>query len=244
MKIFSLALMLWLFSAEILSAERYTFGVVPQFAPSKLHEIWYPILKELEQRTGYQLQMVGTTNIPAFEEGFISGEYDFAYMNPYHATVAMSKKGYRTLVRDQGRRLSGILVVRKESPLQKVSQLQGKRVAFPAPNALGASLLMRADIDQLYQTKIDPIYVQTHSSVYLHVLMGNTDAGGGVLATLRRQPQEIQDQLKIIYRTREMAPHPIMVHPRVSSTVAEAVQQALLEMGNSVEGAKLLARIP
>ncbi len=34
------------------AAERYAFGVVPQFEQRKLHGIWTPIIRELEKRTG------------------------------------------------------------------------------------------------------------------------------------------------------------------------------------------------
>jgi phosphonate transport system substrate-binding protein len=61
-------------------------------------------------------------------------------MNPYHAIRANKKHGYAPLVRDVGRSLFGIIVVKKDSPIETVSELDGEIVAFPAPNALGAAL--------------------------------------------------------------------------------------------------------
>ncbi|MEK9775021.1 MAG: PhnD/SsuA/transferrin family substrate-binding protein, partial [Quisquiliibacterium sp.] len=78
---------------------RYTFGVVPQFDARKVVEIWGPILKELEKRTGFDFELVGSPKIPQFEIEFEQGRYDFAYMNPYHALIAGRTQKYLPLVR-------------------------------------------------------------------------------------------------------------------------------------------------
>jgi phosphonate transport system substrate-binding protein len=228
------------------SAEKgvYSFGVVPQFEQRKLFRIWRPILNELEQRTGLRFKLVGSAKIPVFEQKYEQGDYDFAYMNPYHLLVAHDCQGYQPLVRDGGRQLRGILVVAKESQIQSVDELAEKRVAFPSPNALGASLLMRAELAKLHGVEIIPHYVQTHSSVYLHVALGQTIAGGGVASTLRSQKPEVREKLRILYETRPMSPHPISVHPRVPEADRLKVQQALLEMAKTEAGSALLAKIP
>ena len=222
----------------------YTVGVVPQFEARALAEIWVPILEELETRTGLTLRMVGSPRIPEFEEGFEAGEFDFAYMNPHHMLVANNKQGYLPLVRDGGRQLFGILTVRKDSPIESVADLDGKIVSFPAPNALGAALLMRADLDSIHGIKVDPVYVSTHTSSYLNVVLGRAVAGGGVMGTFNKQKDEIKDQLRVLYETRRMPPHPLAAHPRIPVEVREKVRNAILEMAATNAGEKLLSNIP
>jgi phosphonate transport system substrate-binding protein len=224
--------------------DTYSFGVVPQFEQRKLFRIWRPILDELEQSTELNFKLVGSPKIPVFEQKYLEGAYDFAYMNPYHILMAHDAQGYMPLIRDGGRMLKGILVVAKESPIQSVRELSGKDVAFPSPNALGASLLMRAELAKLHGVEVNPRYVQTHSSVYLHVALGLTLAGGGVTSTLNAQKSEIRQKLRVLYETRAMNPHPISVHPRVPEVDREKVRQALLEMAKTEKGAALLAKIP
>lgn len=222
----------------------YTFGVVPQFEARALAAIWLPILKELENQTDYKLKMVGSPRIPEFEEGFEAGEFDFAYMNPYHLLVGNEKQGYVPLVRDGARQLFGVLVVRKDSPIETVAELDGQVISFPAPNALGASLLMRADLDQIHNTTFDPIYVSTHTSSYLNVILGRAAAGGGVMGTFRKQNGEVKNQLRVLYETRRMPPHPVAAHPRVPPEAMASVQAAFLAMATTDEGAELLSKIP
>jgi len=241
-----LCALLLIFSAvtSSLAETSYKFGVVPQFEPRKLSAIWSPILTELQKRTGFQLEMVGSARIPEFESEFEEGRYDFAYMNPYHSLVAMRLQRYEPLVRDGGQQLFGILVVAKDGPIKSVADLNGKTVAFPAPNALGASLLMRADLDRLHKVRISPLWAQTHTSAYLNVVLGKAEAAGGVMATFSQQPEAVRNKLRILYETRRMPTHPVMAHPRVPAADREKLRQAFLDMSATPEGAALLARIP
>ncbi|MDQ7073767.1 MAG: phosphate/phosphite/phosphonate ABC transporter substrate-binding protein [Gammaproteobacteria bacterium] len=233
-----------LFSSGLLHAERaYRFGVVPQFEPRHLARIWNPILVELERRTGLKLHLSGSINISTFERDFRQGRFDFVYMNPYHALIASEQQAYQPLVRDGGRSLFGILLVAKTSPITSIQELNEQKVLFPSPNALGASLLMRAELGA-QGISVKPHYVKTHSSVYTNLLLGRAVAGGGVVGTLKRQKQVVQDNLRILYWTHAIAPHPVMVHPRVSQRDREAVKQAFLAMGESKTGRALLAKVP
>jgi ABC-type phosphate/phosphonate transport system substrate-binding protein len=221
----------------------YRFGVVPQFPQRRLYAVWQPVLRELEKRTGLSFELVTTLTIQEFEKEFARGEFDFVYMNPYYMLKVMNPRGYLPLVRDKTP-LRGILVVRKDSGIREISQLNGKLVAFPSPNAIGASLLIRAELERLHHIKVRPLYVKTHSSVYLHVVQGLVAAGGGVEKTLREQNQTVRDSLRIIYTTRRVPSHPVAAHPRVSRKDREKVREALLAMGNTPAGREMLSKIP
>ena len=222
----------------------YTFGIVPQFNAARSLSIWKPILGEIEKRTGLKFRLVGSDGIPAFERQFSAGKFDFVYMNPYHFIRAERSQGYIPLVSDVGRKLFGILVVRADSPIRSVRDLEGKLVAFPAPNALGASLMIRADLKRKFGVDIVPRYVRSHSSVYLNVVLGKTAAGGGVQKTLEQQPPAVKDNLRVIYRTQEVISHPIAAHPRVPPKVREIVKQAMLALGETASGRAILAKVP
>jgi len=228
---------------NVSAAGSYTFGVVPQFEQRKLHAIWNPIIEELEKRTGLKFKLVTTLTIQDFEKEFVKGGFDFVYTNPYHVLMENRNQRYVPLVRDKVP-LRGILVVRKDSPIRKPSELKGKVVTFPSPNALGASLMMRADLERLHHAVVKPLYVKTHSSVYLHVVKGLAEAGGGVEKTLQEQDPLVREALRTIYTTRSMPSHPVAAHPRVPKEDREKVRHALLEMGDTPEGRELLSKVP
>ncbi|MBF0281822.1 MAG: phosphate/phosphite/phosphonate ABC transporter substrate-binding protein [Zetaproteobacteria bacterium] len=239
-----LSVNVWVPTAQATEKKVFKIGVVPQFEARRLHEIWTPILNTLEEETGYHFELVGSPTIPAFEKEFSEGAFDFAYMNPYHALMAEAAQGYQPLVRDVKRSLFGILVVAKDGDIKKVEDLQGKTLAFPAPNALAASLQMRQELHDNFKLDFKPIYVKTHDSVYYNVLLGDAAAGGGVQKTFNSQAPQIRDNLLIIHQTTPVAPHPIMVHPRVNAVQADKVKQALLHLGSTDVGKVMLANIP
>ena len=137
---FSLLILFCISSTSALADEPkiYTLGVVPQFETRKLHKIWKPIAKAIENKIGIKLRITGSPTIPEFEHEFMRGEFDFAYMNPYHLFIANKTQGYIPLVKDTGKKLFGIIVIPNNSPVKSIMDLNDKTIAFPAPNALGA----------------------------------------------------------------------------------------------------------
>jgi phosphonate transport system substrate-binding protein len=231
---------LWCATSAVLAAE-YSFGVTPQFERRQLFAIWTPILAELEHRTGHRFKLVVAPDIPEFERNYNAGAFDFSYMNPY--LVVENPQGYVPLVRDAAP-VFGILVVRKDGPIRSPADLDGAEIAFPAPNAIGASLLIRAELARKFKIRFKPIYVKSHTATYLSVVQGLTAAGGGVQKTLDEQKDSVRDQLRIVHTTRPFLTHPVAAHPRVPRDVREAVREAFLAMAANPETARLLKDIP
>lgn len=221
----------------------WTVGVVPQYPPGQIHRQWTPILKALSKLTGQDFELRSFKSIPDFEAAFRKGELDLAYMNPYHVLMAREAAGYIPIVRDGDRRLNGILVVRHDSPIRTVHDLDGAKIAFPAPNAFGASLYMRALLKEREGISITPSYVGTHSNVYRHVITGQAQAGGGVRRTLGQEAPQLQKQLRVLYQTPEVYPHPLVAHPRMPDLVRAEIQAAFLSLAQQPETAALLKSI-
>ncbi|MDP2783484.1 MAG: phosphate/phosphite/phosphonate ABC transporter substrate-binding protein [Sulfurimicrobium sp.] len=223
--------------------EVYILAVVPQFTPSEVHRNWTPFVEKLSKATQRRFEVRIYPSIPKFEEGFLNGEIDLAFMNPYHAVMAKRAQGYIPLVRDGANPLSGILVVRRDSPVKTIKELNGRELAFPAPNAFGASLYMRALLAEQEKISITPRYVKTHTNVYRHVIMGEVAAGGGVNNTLKHESPEVQAQLRVLFETPAVAAHPLAAHPRMPEGVRQAVTAALLDMGNDPAWQGMLAEM-
>jgi len=239
-----LAVSLLVFCGTLRAApEIYTFSVVPQFERRMLFNIWQPIIDELEKRTGHRFRLVTSLSVSDYESDVAKGLYDFIYINPYMMPLVETRPGYLPLVRDDGA-LHGILVVRKDSPVQRVEDLQGKSLAVPSMTALGASLLLRAELDRKFAVKTNPVIAKTHSSVFVHVINGFTEAGGSVQKALSEQPAKIRDTLRVLHRTQDLPSHPVAAHKRVPPEVRESVRQALIELGKSEAGRQLLDKVP
>lgn len=233
-------LLLFLIWSAAQADPSYSFGVVPQQAAAVVARQWTPLLRYLEQRSHLTLRFKTAPDIPEFERRLSKGEYDFAYMNPYHYAKLYSRQpGYSALAREKGLRLQGVLVVRKDSPIQNISQLAGQNLAFPAPAAFAASVLPRMQLKQ-QGIAFTPHFVASHDSVYLSVARGLYPAGGGVVRTLNNAPPDIRDQLRVLWRTDSYTPHALASHPRVAETARQALAEALYAMAADPEAAPIL----
>ncbi|MEO5335976.1 MAG: phosphate/phosphite/phosphonate ABC transporter substrate-binding protein [Magnetospirillum sp. WYHS-4] len=219
-----------------------TFGVVPQQSATKLAEAWTPFLKKLGEDAGIPLQFRTATDIPTFEKRLAEGEFDFAYMNPYHYTVFHRNPGYQAFAKEKDRMIQGILVVRKDSSIQSVQELTGLTLAFPAPAAFAASVLPRAALTK-EGVRFLHKFVSSHDSVYRTVAAGLYPAGGGIVRTFDGMDPEIRDQLRILWRTETYTSHAIAAHPRVPSQVLKVVFQAMSGMGRDPIGSQLLDKL-
>ena len=231
------------FSHSVIAETPYIWSVVPQFTGTAVHRDWTPILKHIESKTGYRFKLKIYDSIPEFEKAFINGVPDFAYMNPYHAVMAKDAQGYRPIIRNSKRLLSGIMVVRQDSAINDIKDLDGKKIAFPSPNAFAASLYMRALLREKEGINFVPVYAGTHSNAYRLTLAGKTSATGAVKRTLLKERKELQQNLKILYKTPGFPSHPLTAHNRVPDEVIKVVQTTLLELAQTLHGEKLLKAI-
>lgn len=221
---------------------RLRVGIVPQAAATKLAETWKPLLAHLSETTGLDLRFATAKNIPTFEARLAKGEYDVAYMNPYHYTVFHEKPGYEAIAHAKNTKLRGLIVVHKDSPIQDVAGLAGIVVGFPAPNAFAATIIPLAYL-QNQKVTVMPRYLGSHDSVYLNVAQQRVPAGGGIVQTLGKLPEEIKSQLKVLWMSDSYTPHALAVHPRVSADVVQKLTAALIGLDADPHGRELLSEI-
>lgn len=223
--------------------DRYTLAVVPQFPPADIERDWGPLVERLSRDTALALDLIFYKSIPDFERDVLDGVPDFVYLNPYHEVMGKKAQGYVPLIRDGENRLKGILIVDKDSGFRSVKDLDGKTLVFPSPNAFAASLYMRALLSKREHVRFTPKYVITHSNVYQHVISGMAAAGGGANTTLNKEPRELRNELRVIYETPAVAPHPIASHPRVPASVRKKLRDAIMKLAEDNTSRRLLKAV-
>lgn len=221
----------------------YTVAVVPQFQAVEISRVWAPILERVGQEAGVVLALKVAKDIPTFEDEVLAGKPDFAYMNPYHQVMAYKAQAYVPLVRDS-KLLTGLLVVRQDDPIKSVNELDGKTLAFPAPNAFGASLMIRAHLAEVDKVNVTPFYAKTHSNTYRQTIVGKSAASGGLRATLDKEPPEVRSALRVLMETPGAAPHPLSAHPRVPIKIQQAVKAAMLKLASDPELSAAFKDVP
>ena len=220
----------------------YSVYLIPRLPATTLYHDWAPLLERIGKESGLCFELRIAADFSEFEQAIRAGKPDFVLLNPYHQVMVAHKPGYVPLVRDHQAKLAGVLVVRKDSPVQDIRQLEGATVAFPAPNAYAASLLIRALLAQ-NNIQFTANYVGSHNNVYRAVALGAAQAGGGANTTLDHEPAELKSQLRVLFATPDYMPHPFSAHPRIPLTVREKVIAGFLNIAADPAGRDLLKAI-
>lgn len=228
--------------SELEEEEIITVGIVPQQSAATLVRNWAPLLDYMSEQTGLKLVFRTAPDIPTFESRVLRGEYDLAYMNPYHYAVYSIQPGYRAFAHQEDKLIEGIIIVRKDTDITQLEELEGRQLAFPSPAAFAASMLPRSE---LQKQKIDftAKYVGSHASVYKSVAKGLYPAGGGIQRTFNAIDESVRSQLKILWKSNGYTPHAFAAHPRVSNQVVNLIQKELVDMDTTVKGKELLSNI-
>ena len=216
------------------------FGVVPQQSATKLATIWIPLLQFVSEKSGVNLKFATAPDIPTFERRLANGDYDIAYMNPYHYVVLNKEVGFKALVHEKDKRIKGIIVANKNSSLDKLEDFSEQTIAFPAPASFAATLIPKAnlikkDINFNYQ------YVNSHDAVYRNIAEGRFVAGGGIIRTFNALPESVRNELKIIWTSDNYTPHAIATYPSVNEATRQKLVAAFLAVENAEHRVELLA---
>lgn len=228
----------------------YVIAVHPLHNPQKLHEVFGPLVKYLnEQVPDARFRLEASVDYAAYDKRLGERSYHFALPNPYQTVVAM-RRGYRVIAkmgRDED--FKGVFVVRRDSGVKSIADLKGKVVAYPAPTALAAAMLPQMF---LYSNGLDVMrevdnkYVGSQESSIMNVYLGSAAAGATWPPPWRsfvKDHPEKAKELRIIWETPALVNNSFMVRDDVPAPIAEAVRKTLIGLSDHEAGRAILARM-
>jgi len=229
----------------------YVFAVHPLHNPERLFEIYGPIIDRLQaENPDLRFRLEASQDYASFERKLAGRQVHFALPNPYQ-TLRSEASGYRIFGKmGDDDHFRGIILVRRDSGIASLRQLKGKRISYPAPTALAATLmsqyfLQTHGLDVAKDTR--SVYVGTQESVIMNVYLRLTDAGATWpvpwLAFLREHPEEASE-LTVKWQTGSLPNNGLVARDDVPSSVVRRVERVLFSLHEDPEGRRLLARIP
>ncbi|WP_432742301.1 PhnD/SsuA/transferrin family substrate-binding protein [Methylobacter sp. G7] len=240
------------FSAHSRSnATKYVIGIHPLHNPKRLFEVYGPIVDFLNvniPEANFTLE--ASRNYEEFDKKLYSGHFDFAMPNPYQ-TVNALKHGYRVfgkMADDDDFR--GIILVRRDSGINAVTDLKGKAVSYPAPTALAATMMPQyylhthgIDINH----DIENRYVGSQESSIINVLRGHVAAAATwpvPWKTFSKENPQLASQLEVKWQTEPLQNNGWVVRTDLPTQVADKFATLLFNLDQHQQGRKMLARIP
>ena len=231
-------------------AERhyYRFGVLPLQSPTMLAGMFLPLTDALEKSLHRPVQFVTAPSFAAFMRRVRRREYDIIYLNPLLYTRA-HRWGYRVIVKVAGEPFTGILVVRRDSPIHRLDPRtlpKGLRIGFPDPNAYAATVMTRQymrslgiSVDRDFKVQ----YFGSQDSALMAVYYGLVGMAGTWLPSLRSMPERVQRGLRVIAETPPQPQMPIAVRDDMPARDVEKIEYLLTHLTASTSGRAVLRHL-
>jgi len=233
--------------APLKKRDVYIFGVHPLHNPKRLFEVYQPMVKYINERLEKsELRLEASRNYAAFDKKLFSGYFHFSLPNPYQ-TVISTQKGYKVFGKmGDDENFRGIILVRKDSGIKKVSDLKGKVVSYPAPTALAATMMPQwymhthgVDVNK----EITNSYVGSQESSIMNVYLGKSVAASTWpppwRAFIKERP-EVAEQVTVKWETSSLPNNGLVVREDVPQSVTDRVSKIIFSLHTHDEGKKIL----
>lgn len=235
---------------KIQNTECYTIGIHPLHNPERLFEVYSPLAKYLSDNIpNTKFIIEASRNYAAFNEKLFAQKFDFAMPNPYQTTGSF-KHHYNVFCKwADDENFRGIILVRKDGEINKIADLKGKLVCFPAPTALAACMLPQyylykhgLNINTDYKIR----YVGSQESSILNVYRGDVSAACTWIppwnALIKEKP-EIENQVEIKWATDNLPNNSFVVNRSIPADIVEQVKTLLISLNTTIEGQIILKKI-
>lgn len=226
---------------------------VPSVEAKVLEDSSQEFKRYLEANTPYKYSVAIPTSYIAVVEAFGTKRADIASLNTFGYILAHEKYGVEakiTVMRHGASTYQAQIVARTESPINKLTDLQGKKFAFVDPASTSGYLLpmklFRDNAIKLAET----VWASKHDNVISMVYQKQVDAGATFYSPpekgdiqdarrlVRQQYPDVEERIKIITLTDSIPNDPIVFRRDLPENLKKDITQAILNFIKTKDGAK------
>lgn len=231
----------------VLEKKIYIFGVHPLHNPKKLFEVYQPMVDYINSHLNDAvIKLEASRNYAAYDKKLFGGYFDLSLPNPYQ-TVTAAELGYTIFGKmgDDGN-FRGILITRKDSGVNKVDDLKGKTVSYPAPTALAATMMPQ---NYLYEHGLDinkdikNSYVGSQESSIMNVYMGKSQAASTWpppwIAFAKERP-EVAKELEVKWETKPLLNNGLVAKNDFPKKLLEKISNIIFDLHTHKKGQEIL----
>ena len=220
-------------SAELDGDEQpLRFGVVGFYTPRLMYEKYQPFMDYLSRHTGKKWELAINTDYQAAIDDLCSGSVSVCYLGPLSYVRAREQCGVEPALQLMTRGLStyrSSILVRDDSPIHTLTELEGKSFGFGARQSTSSHLIPRSmlveagvDLDE-----VSCVYFGNHDRVVRAVLVGEVAACGVRDLTDERF---LHRGLRVLVQSPPIPNHPLAIAPGEVERIAPLLVHALVDL--------------
>jgi phosphonate transport system substrate-binding protein len=248
------------------AAESTSTGYVPetltvQFVPSSnadtLEAKAKPLEKLLGDRLGIPVKVSVSTDYNTIIEAMASKKVDIGFLPPTAYVLAKEKGAAEVILQAQRFGVDdatgaptadlvdfykSMIIVKKDSPIQTIADLKGKKIAYQnVTSSAGfvwpAALLMDNQIDPLKD--VTPVTVKGHDQAVLAVLNGDVDAAAifqDARNIVSKDYPTVFADTRVVSFTEKIPNDTISARSDMDPAWVKKIQDAFIDIGKSADG--------
>jgi phosphonate transport system substrate-binding protein len=221
------------------AAAEIRLGTVPRLSAAEIQAMYAPLAEYLGSEIGEKVTVVVPKDFDSVKSDAKAGKMDIGLVNPLLYVQIKQTTDIEPLALSaevkSGTRFRGIIIVRKDSGINKVQDLIGKKIVFVDNDSAAGYifqmlLLSRAGLDVKKDFTVLP-FAKKHDVVTSSVLNKTADAGGIREDELDKVKDKLDiSQLRILGYSDYFPNWPIFVNPKVKKETADKIRAALLKL--------------
>jgi phosphonate transport system substrate-binding protein len=215
------------------------FGVLPRLSPQEMMTMFGPLVEYLSKETGDKVSLVIPKDFDAYKEAVKAGQVDLGFSNPIIYVQLKKGSAIEPLALSAepkaGARFRGIIIARKDSGIDKIQDLKGKKVVFVDKDSAAGYIfqmlaLSKAGLNVEKDFTTLP-FAKKHDNVVMAVFNKTADAGGIREDDLDKLKDKVDlSQIKIVAYTDYFPNWPVYATSKLDKGAAAKVKAALLKL--------------
>ncbi len=215
------------------------FGVLNQQSPALTAERWNPILHYLSAVSGVPLQLKMGRTVQETDAMMGRGEFDFVFTN-HNFQSDFEAVPFKVLARWAGEPIRAVIAVPADSPIQRLRDLDGRRVSFPSTDAFVAYAVPLVALKRA-GVRVEEVFGGNQEGTLAQLKAKRVEAAAVNSRFLSQYAEREQVQFREIYVSEGFPDLAVIAHPRVPTNTAERVRKALIGLAADPAAGPVLA---
>jgi phosphonate transport system substrate-binding protein len=221
----------------------FRVGLIPNIAPDRQRALYEPFREYLAKALNQPVETFVATDYAGVVEAMASDKIDLAYFGGLTYVQAELRADVYPIVTEIDRETNtekyySAIIVRSDSPYQKVEDIKGKKFAFGDISSTSGSLYPRLMLDKAgFSNFTDPqtyVYTGGHDATLAAVINGSVE-GGGLEKRIMERAFDAgtydKDQIRIVEQTLVQG-YPWVVRAKLDPSLVNDVTNAFLNISD------------
>jgi len=238
-----------LFATPVKTGQALVMGIFPRHNAESTIRQFNPLANYLSNKLGRTVRIETSRDFKSFWHGVSQQRYDIVHYNQYHYVQSKKEFGYEVILKNAefGKAtLAGAIAVRKDSNINTLAELKGKKIMFGGGRKamiayiVPAYLLQQAGLDK---DDYETVFAKTPANAMIGAYLNQASASGSgdIIFNIPIIKKRINTtKMKFIAQSEQLPHLPWALKGTMQDKLKEKIQQLMSGLHLHHEGLNIL----